>query len=307
MGRKLRYIPDGGALVEVTCRTLHGRLLLRPSPELNDIAAGILGRAQRLYPVDIVAFVPASNHYHFILRVETAKRLSQFVGYFNSNLAREVGRLTGWTGKIWERRYQAIVISDEEEAQAARLRYVLSHGVKENLVARLRDWPGIHCVRQIVDGEPLAGTWHDRTQEYVARRRRGEDPGALRYTTTEAVTFSPLPCWSHLSPDAYRKRVGTLAAEIEAEAAATRKRAGAQPLGVAAILAQNPVSRPERIKRSPAPLFHAASKAMRQVFYEGFTLFVAAYRTAAEKLRRGDPAPGFPLGSFPPAMPFVGG
>jgi hypothetical protein len=49
MGRKLRYIPDGGALVEVTCRTLHGRLLLRPSPELNDIAAGILGRAQRLY------------------------------------------------------------------------------------------------------------------------------------------------------------------------------------------------------------------------------------------------------------------
>ena len=62
MGRKLRYIPDGGALVEVTCRTLHGRLLLRPSPELNDIAAGILGRAQRLYPVDLVAFVPVSNH-----------------------------------------------------------------------------------------------------------------------------------------------------------------------------------------------------------------------------------------------------
>ena len=39
MGRKLRYIPEEGALVEVTCRTLQGRLLLRPSPELNDIAA----------------------------------------------------------------------------------------------------------------------------------------------------------------------------------------------------------------------------------------------------------------------------
>jgi hypothetical protein len=63
MGRKLRYIPEGGALVEVTCRTLHGRLLLRPSPELNDIAAGILGRAQRLYPVDLVAFQAVSNHF----------------------------------------------------------------------------------------------------------------------------------------------------------------------------------------------------------------------------------------------------
>jgi hypothetical protein len=143
MGRKLRYIPDGGALVEVTCRTLHGRLLLRPSSELNDIAAGILGRAQRLYPVDIVVFQALSNHYHALLFVKSAKRLSEFTGYLNSNLAREVGRLTGWTGKIWERRYQAIPISDEEEAQAARFRYVLSHGVKENLVARLREWPGL--------------------------------------------------------------------------------------------------------------------------------------------------------------------
>jgi len=57
MGRKLRYLPEGGALVEVTCRTLQGRLLLRPDPELNDIAAGILGRAQRLYPVQIVGYV----------------------------------------------------------------------------------------------------------------------------------------------------------------------------------------------------------------------------------------------------------
>jgi hypothetical protein len=46
---------------------------------------------------------------------------------------------------------------------------------------------------------------------------------------------------------------------------------------------------------------------MRQVFYEGFALFVAAYRTAAEKLQRGDPNPGFPLGCFPPALPFVDG
>ena len=306
MGRKLRYIPDGGALVEVTCRTLHGRLLLRPSPELNDIAAGILGRAQRLYPVEIISYSLSSNHYHLILWVKTAKRLSEFTGYFNSNLAREVGRLTGWTGKVWERRYQAIVISDEEEAQAGRLKYVLSHGVKENLVARLREWPGLHCVRQIVDGEPLAGTWYDRTQQYLARRK-GEDADPRQHAISETVTFSPLPCWRHLTPDAYRERVGKMAVEIEEEAAVARKRTGAQPFGVANILAQDPGTRPERVKRSPAPLLHAASKAMRQVFYEGFVLFVAAYRTAAEKLQRGDPHPGFPFGSFPPALPFVGG
>ena len=128
MGRKLRYLPEEGALVEVTCRTLQGRLLLRPNPELNDIAAGVLGRAQRLYPVEIIAWVLLSNHYHMIVRTESAKRLARFVGYFNSNLAREVSRLTGWTGKIWDRRYQSILISNEEDVQVARFRYVPALG-----------------------------------------------------------------------------------------------------------------------------------------------------------------------------------
>jgi hypothetical protein len=158
-----------------------------------------------------------------------------------------------------------------------------------------------------VDDEALVGTWHDRTQEYVARRRRGEHPDPLKYMSSEAVTFSPLPCWKHLPPEVYRERVGSMALEIEEDAAAARKRTGAQPLGAAAIRSQDPVSRPERIKKSPAPLFHAASKAVRQYLWEGFAWFVAAYRTAAEKLQRGDPNPRFPLGSFPPALPFVGG
>jgi hypothetical protein len=247
-----------------------------------------------------------SNHYHMIVRAESAKRLSRFAGYFNSNLAREVSRLTGWTGKIWDRRYQAILISNEEDVQVARLRYVLSHGVKENLVANLRQWPGLQSVRQLADGEPLAGTWFDRTQEYLARRK-GEKIDRLRYATPETVTFSPLPCWKNLSPEAYRERVANMAAEIDEDAAAVRKRTDAEPLGVKAILAQDPTNRPKRLKKSPAPLFHAASQAIRHYFYEGFSWFVAAYRTAAEKLQKGDPDPRFPIGSFPPALPFVGG
>ena len=147
-----------------------------------------------------------------------------------------------------------------------------------------------------MDGEPLTGTWYDRTQEYTARRLRGENPDPLQFTTRETVTLSPLPCWKHLSPEAYRERVANLSKEIDGEAAATRERTGAKPLGQATI---NPVS--------PPPLFHAASKVMRHYLWEGFAWFAAAYRTAAEKLQRGDPDPRFPPGSFPPAMPFVGG
>jgi hypothetical protein len=82
---------------------------------------------------------------------------------------------------------------------------------------------------------------------------------------------------------------------------------GIRPRGVAAVLAQNPLHRPGKIKKSPAPFVHAATKAMRQFLWEGYALFVAAYRSAAERLKAGDPAPPFPVGCFPPASPFVGG
>jgi hypothetical protein len=41
--------------------------------------------------------------------------------------------------------------------------------------------------------------------------------------------------------------------------------------------------------------------------YEGYAWFVAAFRQAAEKLKAGDRSAAFPTGSFPPALPFVGG
>jgi len=42
MARRLRCIPEGGALVEVTCRTMQGRFLLKPSDELKSIIIGVL-------------------------------------------------------------------------------------------------------------------------------------------------------------------------------------------------------------------------------------------------------------------------
>lgn len=103
-----------------------------------------------------------------------------------------------------------------------------------------------------------------------------------------------------------RRRVSHLVEEIETEAA-ERKRTGKPVLGVAAILAQHPHAHPERPKKSPAPLVHAATKAARLAFREMYALFVAAYREAAEKLWKGDRGARFPIGSFPPALPFVGG
>ncbi|HXO19096.1 MAG TPA: hypothetical protein VOA87_04130 [Thermoanaerobaculia bacterium] len=307
MGRRLRYLaPEGSGLVEVTCRTLQGRFLLRPGKALNEIVLGTLGRAQELYPAGICAFAFSSNHYHLLLRVEDAQQMCSFMCHFNSNLAREAGRLYGWREKFWGRRFQAIPISEEEAAQLDRLRYVLAHGCKEGLVEHLRDWPGVSAVPALLEEERLQGIWFDRTQEYAARRR-GETFDRLRYATSYALKLERLPCWKHLSAEKYRELIQEMIDGIEAQSVAQRELSGFPAKGAEVIRTQDPHERPAKLKRSPAPLFHAASRRVRREFYEAYAHFVEAFREAAERLRTGDRQAAFPAGSFPPGLPWVGG
>ena len=76
MSRRLRFIPEEGALVEVTCRALHSRLLFRPSRTLNEVILRALARAKSLYPVRICGFSFLSNHFHLLLEVDNARQLS---------------------------------------------------------------------------------------------------------------------------------------------------------------------------------------------------------------------------------------
>jgi len=304
MARPLRFIPAPGSLVEITNRTIQSRPLLTPSPLFNRIFIGVLARASRRHKVGVVAYVCLSDHYHLLVRVDDADQLARFMELFNSKLAREVAKLTGWKDKIWSERYKPILVSTEEGAQVARLLYLLSNSCKENLVERVEEWPGPHCVSALLTGQPLQGVWINRTQEYRARQR-GETPDPQSFEEPETLTLEPLPCWNHLSPEQYRGQIEPLVRSVEAEAEAQRERSGKQPLGAEAILRQDPTAEPKRTKKSPAPRFHAFSRAVREELNRLYSEFVAAFRAAAERLKSGDRHAVFPIGSFPPHLPFV--
>src|SRR5262249_34257065 len=136
---------------------------------------------------------------------------------------------------------------------------------------------------------------------------RGKSVIPMRYASVGTFTLSPIPCWAHLSPEVYRARIAELVESIETEAAHARERNGTTVLGVQAILSRDPQHRPSTLARSPAPRVHAATKAARKAFYEIYAAFAAAFREAADRLRRGDRGAPFPVGSFPPALPFVAG
>ncbi len=308
MGRRIRFVPPG-SLVEVTCRTVQGRCLMRPTPVIVDLIRGALARAARLHPVEVHAFCFLSNHFHLLLTASGADRLAGFMNHLNSNLAREVGRQVSWTEKFWGRRYQAILVSNEEPAQVERLLYILRHGCKENLVRRPSEWPGASSTQALLTGEPVRGTWIDRTHEYELSRGK-KAAGRAETMQEEALALAPLPCWRHLSSDLYLARCAELVAFVESETGQRIRETGREPLGRERIVRQNPYFRPARPKKGPAPLVHAASELARKEMRQRYQAFVDAFRRAAARLRLGVASAAdahllFPPGSFPPPRRYI--
>ena len=77
----MRYIPWPDSVIEVSNKTVRDRYLMRPSPAVNDMIRGVLGRALYLcrYSIKIHVMVFLSNHYHILLTTPDTKTLSDFV------------------------------------------------------------------------------------------------------------------------------------------------------------------------------------------------------------------------------------
>jgi hypothetical protein len=304
MPRPLRFVPPS-SLVEVTTRTLQGRLLLKPSPELTDIILGVIGKAQELYEMSIHAFVVLSTHAHFLCSPSSADRLASFMQFVNANIAKEVGRLHEWPGRVWSRRYRCIPIVDEKAAHA-RLRYLLGHGAEEGLVSSPGSWPGPNCIAALTRGEILRGTWFNRSAEYIARQR-GKQVMPSQFATSYDVTLTPLRCLAHLNADQRHAHYRRVVGEIEAEAEAANRAKGRAPMGVTAILDQNPHHIPASSDRSPAPFVHAHYKQKGDEFRAAYRAFVADFRAGVASLiaQAKDITKLFPDWAFPPALPFT--
>jgi len=297
-----RYVPEGGALVEVSNRTIQGRFLLRPSPELNEIIIGVLGRAQRRFGIPIFAFQFLSDHYHMLVWAADALQLARFMEYFGGNLAREAGRASAWSGNFWGRRYHSAVVSNDGQSELDRLRYIISNGCKEGLVASPLDWPGVSSTAALLDGTMLLrGKWFNRTREYRARH------AGLRQTIAEdeEVQLSVLPSLAQVDRTEFRQTIASVVEQIEHDTSQMHRARGTKPAGRNWVMRQKPHRVPGALKRSPAKKFLAAFRQSIAELRRAYREFVVAYREASVRLRSGDRTVEFPPGCFPPRLPFV--
>jgi len=155
----------------------------------------------------------------------------------------------------------------------------------------------------LTTGEAMVGTWFDRSAFYEAERK-GKKVHPHDFTKRYTVPLTPFPFLSAKTESQRQTYFRRIIKEIREETTERLANENKQVLGAEVVLAQDPHSYPSKFKKSPAPLCHAKSAARRKAYRRSYKMFVAAYRWATEKIRRGEQNVQFPENCFPPPMAF---
>jgi len=280
MGHRLRWYLEN-VVYEVTIRTLGGAFWLRPDAACRAIVEGVFGKALQLYPgVHLHAYDAQSNHLHYLLSATRPELIPYFLDYVHSNIARQINELRGREGVFWSRRGSVIAVVDDD-AQLARLRYILAQGPKAGLVASPVDWPGACSTAALLGDMQVPARYASLDQRRRNALRRAPRPDA-ELEQDVAFALTPLPAVRHLDAGARRARHAALVAEIVAE------HAGARVMGAKRLVAQDPNACPASFHRSAAPRCHAFSGAVRKRFLAAYDAFRDLYKAASERLRGKD-------------------
>jgi REP element-mobilizing transposase RayT len=281
----------------LTIRCLQGRLFLRPSERTNEIVGGVLARSVRLAGVELFAFVFASNHLHLLVRAPRSN-VSQFMQHLLTNLSKKVGSIVGWRGAFWERRYSAEAVLDDE-ALLGRIRYILSHGVKEGYVASCREWPGLSSLATMLDDQPRRYRWFHWSDRWKERKAgKPCDRFDERCTRGEELVLAPVPLPAFRDASSRRLTLESMLQGIEEHGAAKHKHF----LGRDWVLAQRPQHRPQRPARTPRPLCHTSSMQLLDEYREKVRTYTTLFRTASPRWRAGDFTAAFPAGANRPMV-----
>lgn len=235
-----------GQFYFITRRCLERRFSMRPDPETDNAFVYCLALAAERCNVDVILPYAGSNHYHAVV-FDRDGRIPELIEYFHKLFARSQNALRGRWEAFWSSDSPCVVLLAEPADVIAKLVYTASNPVKDRLVERAHQWPGINGYRNLLGGKPLHAT---RPRHFF--REEGPLPESV---TLELRIPSELGSAGHVIA---ALRDGVTA--IERDVAADRRKTGAPILGRRRILAQHWNDAPTTIapRRNLRPRFAAA-------------------------------------------------
>jgi REP element-mobilizing transposase RayT len=270
--------------------------------EAKRIARGLMGsavaRAQKQHEMQIFGFVSLSNHLHALVRTR-GKNLAAFMRDLKSAVTSAINLITGKRGALWERRYDAQPVVDDEGC-ADRQGYLLDNPTKANLVQQPEHWPGLNLAWGFGDADELDFEYLDRTAWHHA----GEPKDLSPFFRTVTLVLSPLPSCEGLSREACRNSVQRFIeqahAKHEAKQSPEQRAARKPPLGVDKVLFAAFDTRPKPARNKRPYVFGSAAAC--RAYTEAHVVRVQAYRELSARYRAGERNLQFPEGMYPPPL-----
>ena len=126
-----------------------------------------------------MAWVVMPNHVHLLVEVWD-KPLAGLVKSWKGYSARQINRILGRTGPLWQEEYWDRYIRNEEHFQKA-LRYVEGNPVRARLVRESADWPFSSANPKWAWTGRDSGSryWHAHLETEAWQRRRTDTPAGM--------------------------------------------------------------------------------------------------------------------------------
>jgi REP element-mobilizing transposase RayT len=284
----------------VSSKTLRDEFFLHPTPSVNGIIRGVLAKGLQNWPaIGLHAYVFMSNHFHLILRGD-ALSIPGFVGFLKREISRRIGALKNLPGTIWHHRYTATALPSRR-SQLRCLRYVLAHGAKEGLVESPQDWPGVHCLRQMLLVDDGRAKWFNRgawSKSVFQAKARGKTlPAKAEFMDSLRIVLSPMPFWRRGNRIATRDKVQKLMSGIiETGIGQLAQRTIQRSIR----MVPKPFDKNSKRKSFGRPIVAWASRGEPEVkaYLHRYWEFQIAYRKAASSLAQNVDSVPWPIGAW---------
>jgi REP-associated tyrosine transposase len=280
---KLRQVLPGQFYM-LTRRCTQRLFLLRPDDATNNAFVYCLAVAAQRCEIDVLLTVAASNHHHTII-FDRHGRCSEFAEHFHRLMARSQNALRGRWENFWASEEPCMTRLLDRDAVVAKLIYAATNPVKDQLVERVHQWPGVNSYANFRSGRALVAT---RPRHFF------RNPGPM----PESIALEPrLPAELGAASEVIAE-VSVAVEAIERQLADARNQTGDRVMGRRAVLAQRWNTSPQGVepRRNLRPRF-AGRAEVRVLALSVYGTFLDAYRRARKQWLAGATAL-FPTGTY---------
>lgn len=259
--------------------------LLKPGRRMNQVFLYCLAEAAARFGIDVILPTAMSNHHHVVL-YDRHGRIVEFYARMHVLIAKAGNVLRKRCENFWSSDPPCLVQLIDRADVLAKLVYTAINPVKDGLVERVHQWPGVSGLHALLKRKPIRVK---RPPLFFDR------DGAMPAEVTLTLTVPP----ELERGEELRGELAEMVTAAEDHYARVRRKAGTRVLGRRAVLAQDwrdrPRARPRR--RGLQPRVAARSVWRRIEALRRNQAFVAAY-TAARLVWLAKRPVEFPAGTY---------